>query len=303
MLDWNDLRYFLAVARTGSTLAASKQLKVSQSTVSRRVTTLEDMIGVKLFVRKSSGYSLTPRGESILPSAETVEAAVLSFSDSIAAEARRIAGTVRLTTVESAANAWVVPALGLLRARYPELRVEIITSDQNLNLARGEADVAIRFGPKPTQETLIVRHLIDMQESFYASEELVSELGMPEDLAEMIRYPLVTSVDRESGINKWLTENLKDAEVAHRLNSLSSIITSVRSGIGASVLPCLMGDDTRGLVRLLPPISELTTPGWMVTTDEARRQPHIRAVIDFVVEQIQLSIARRPPHLSVVHAA
>lgn len=303
MLDWNDLRYFLAVARTGSTLSASKQLKVSQSTVSRRVTTLEDLIGVKLFVRKSSGYSLTPRGESVLPAAETVEAAVLSFSDSIAAEARRITGTVKLTTVESAANAWVVPALGLLRARYPELRVEIMTADEYLDLARGEADVAIRFGPKPTQETLIVRHLIDMHESFYASEELVSKLGMPENLADMTRYPIVTSVDREGGFNGWLTENLPNAEIAHRLNSLSSIITSVRSGIGAAILPCLMGDDTRGLVRLLPPISELTTPGWMVTTDEARRQPHIRAVIDFVVEQIQLSIARQPLHLSVVQAA
>ena len=303
MLDWNDLTYFLAVARTGSTLAASKQLKVSQSTVSRRVTTLEDVLGVKLFVRKSSGYSLTPRGESVLPAAESVESAILSFSDSIAAEARRIAGTVRLTTVESAANAWVIPALGLLRARYPELRVEIMTSDQNLDLSRGEADVAIRFGPKPTEETLIVRHLIDMQESFYASEELVSKLGMPKNIDEMARYPLVTSVDLESGINRWLAEHLPNGEIAHRLNTLSNIITSVRSGIGAAVLPCLMGDDTHGLVRLVPPILELTTPGWMVTTDEARRQPHIRTVIDFVVEQIQISIARRPPHLSVVQAA
>lgn len=303
MLDWNDLRYFLAVARTGSTLAASKQLKVSQATVSRRVTVLEDVIGVKLFVRKPSGYSLTPRGESVLPAAESVEAAILSFSDSIAAEARRLAGTVRLTTVESAANAWVIPALGLLRARYPDLRVEIITSDQNLDLLRGEADMALRFGKKPIEESLIVRHLTDMQETFYANEELVARLGMPTNLAEMSRFPLIASVDRDGLISRWLTEHLPDAEIAHRANTLSSIIASVRSGIGASILPCLMGDDTRGLVRLLPPIAELTTPGWMVTTDSARRQPHIRAVIDFVVEQIQLWLVRRPAHLSVVRAA
>lgn len=303
MLNWNDLRYFLAVARTGSTLAASKQLKVSQSTISRRVTALEDMTGVKLFIRKPSGYSLTPRGKSMLPAAESVEAAILSFSDSIAAEARRLAGTVRLTTVESAANAWIIPVLGLLRARYPDLRVEIMTSDKNLDLSRGEADVAIRFGQKPTEETLIVRHLLDMQESFYANEELVAKLGMPENLADLARYPLVMSVDREGGINRWVTEHLPDAEIEQRANTLSSIIASVRSGIGASILPCMMGDDTHGLVRLVPPIVELTTPGWMVTTDDARRQPHIRAVIDFVVEQIQLSLDRRSPHLSVVQAA
>ncbi len=303
MLDWNDLRYFLAVTRTGSTLAAAKNLRVSQSTISRRVTALEDAIGVKLFVRKPSGYTLTPRGESVLPAAESVEAAVLSFSDSIAAEARRVAGTVRLTTVESAANAWIIPTLGLLRARYPDLRLEIMTSDQNLDILRGEADVALRFGTKPTEEALIVRHLVDMQEAFYAHEKLVSTLGMPEELEDMSRYPLVLTMDQEGRINRWLAERFPDAEIAHRANTLSSIITSVRSGIGASILPCLMGDDTRGLVRLLPPIAELTTPGWMVTTDDARRQPHIRALIDFVVEQIQLSLARSPAHLAVVQAA
>ena len=303
MLDWNDLRYFLAVARTGSTLAAAKHLRVSQSTISRRVTALEDAIGVKLFVRKPSGYTLTPRGESVLPAAESVEAAVLSFSDSIAAEARRVAGTVRLTTVESAANAWIIPTLGLLRARYPDLQLEIMTSDQNLDLLRGEADVALRFGAKPTEESLIVRHLVDMQETFYAHEQLVSELGMPESLEDVRRYPLIMTMDGGGTINRWLSENFSDAEIAHRANTLSSIIASVRSGVGASILPCLMGDDTRGLVRLLPPIAELTTPGWMVTTDDARRQPHIRALIDFVVEQIQLSLARRPAHLSVVQAA
>ncbi len=303
MLDWNDLRYFLAVARTGSTLAAATHLRVSQSTVSRRVTALEDAIGVKLFIRKPSGYTLTPRGESVLPAAESVEAAVLSFSDSIAAEARRVAGTVRLTTVESAANAWIIPTLGLLRARYPDLRLEIMTSDQNLDISRGESDVALRFGAKPTEETLIVRHLVDMQETFYAHEQLVSSLGMPDNLEEMIRYPLIMSMDREGKITRWMTENFPDAEIAHHANTLSSIIASVRSGVGASILPCLMGDDTRGLVRLLPPITELTMPGWIVTTDDARRQPHIRALIDFVVEQVQLSLARSPAHLAVVQAA
>ncbi|WP_299321510.1 LysR family transcriptional regulator [Parasphingopyxis sp.] len=303
MLDWNDLRYFLAVARTGSTLAASKQLKVSQSTVSRRITAFEEAIDVTLFVRKPSGYDLTPRGEAVLPAAERVEAAMLSFSDGVEAESRRLAGTVRLATVQAAANAWVIPSVGLLRDRHPDIRVEILTSDQYVDLARGEADVAIRFGPKPTQETLIVRHLIDMLESFYASEQMVARLGMPENIADLARYPMVASIDPESQLNRFLAEHVPDAEIAQRASSMSSIIASVQSGLGASILPCLMGDDMRGLIRLLPPIEELTTPGWMVTTDEARRQPHIRAVIDFVVEQIQKSIAERTTQLSIVQAA
>ncbi len=303
MLDWNDLRYFLAVARTGSTLAASKALKVSQSTVSRRVTALEEEIGVKLFVRKPSGYDLTPRGEAVLPSAESVEAAMLSFTDGIDAELRRLTGTVRLTTVESAANAWIIPAVGLLRDRHPDIRVEIETSDQYADLARGEADIAIRFGPKPTQDTLIVRHLTDMLESFYATEQLAARHGLPEDIADLVRYPMVASMDRESMMNRWLADNVPEAEIAQRTSSMSSIIAAVQSGLGASLLPCLMGDHIPGLARLTPPIEELTTPVWMVTRDEARRQPHIRAVIDFVVDQIELTLARRPAHLSVVQAA
>jgi len=293
MLDWNDLRYFLAVARTGSTLAASRQLKVSQATVSRRITTLEQVIGVEIFSRQPSGYSLTQRGELLLPAAEAVEESILAFSHQVALETRRVSGTVRLTTVESAANAWVIPALAQLRMRCPDVRVEIITTDDNLDLGRGEADLAIRFGNRPTEETLIVRHLTDMEESFYAGHELVAQLGMPECLSDLARYPLVTTMDDTSFINNWVSTHLPDAEIAHRTNRLSSIIASVRAGIGASILPCLMGDDIRHLVRLVPPIAELTTPGWLVTTDQARRQPHVRAVIDFIVGQIQEWLARR----------
>lgn len=303
MLDWNDLRYFLSVARTGSTLAASKHLKVSQSTVSRRITALEEQIGFKLFVRRPSGYELTPRGCSVLPTAESVESAIMAFSDGIAAESRRLAGTVRVSTVESAANAWVIPAVGLLRERHPEIRVEVLTSDRYVDLARGEADVAIRFGSRPTQDTLVVRHLVDMLESLYAATQLVTRLGEPSTIADLARFPMVAPTDDESLLNRWLREQLPGAEIAHRSSSLSSIIAAVRSGLGAAILPCMMADAIPGLTRLLPPIESLTTPGWLVTTDEARRQPLIRAVIDSMVEQIQSTLAERPAHLAVAQAA
>lgn len=303
MLDWNDLRYFLAVARSGSTLAASRDLRVSQSTVSRRITALENQLGVELFVRRPSGYELTPRGQSVLPAARAVEASILTFADGVEAETRRIAGTVRLSTVESAANAWVIPAIGMLRDTHPEIRVEIMTSDQYVDLARGEADIAVRFGPRPTQDTLIVRHLLDMLESMYAPQQMVDRLGMPAQTADLQRFPIVTSTDDESPLNRWLQENVPDAEVVQRASSLSSIVASVRSGLGAALLPCVMGDDTPGLVRLVPPIEELTTSAWMVTTDDARRQPHVRVVIDLVVEQIKSVLAHRPRHLSQLKVA
>lgn len=293
MINWNDLRFFLAVARTGSTLAASRQMRFSQATVSRRVTELEAQLGVQLFARSASGYSLAARGEALLPMAEAVELAVERFGHAVDAETRRISGRVRLTTVESAVNNWVIPALRVLREEHPDIEVDVITTDTNLDLARGEADVAIRFGTRPDQEALIVRHLIELEECFYASRELVTKLGRPVDYADVARYPLVSdSIDRTGRFSRWIAENVPEGRIVQRVNSLSGIVAGVRAGIGAAVLPSIMGDDLRGLVRLLPPIAELSTPCWMVTTDAARSQPHVRALIDQVVAQIQIVSAR-----------
>ena len=128
---------------------------------------------------------------------------------------------------------------GLLRARHPDIRVEVITTDENLDLLRGDADLALRFGNRPTQDALIVRHLMDMEEAFYASQEMAERCGLPATIAELCRYPLVLNVDRNGFVNNWVAENLPEAHIVHRANTLSGLIASVRSGIGASVLPCV----------------------------------------------------------------
>ncbi len=285
MFDWNDLKFFLAVARDGSTLAASRTLKVSQATVSRRITTLEELLGIELFARHASGYVLTARGEALVPLAEGVEAEVARFAAGLAAETRRLSGAVRLTTVESAANSWVIPALARLRDSHPGIEVEVITSDKNLDLAHGEADVAIRFGTRPEGETLIVRRLAALEETVYANRELVTRLGRPANAADLARYPLV--LDTAVRFSAWFEREVPDGRVVQRVNSISGVLASVKSGIGAALLPCMIGDGARSLVRLMPPIAELTTDCWLVTTDQARRQPHVRATIDAVVAHIE----------------
>lgn len=303
MLDWNDLRYFLAVARTGSTLAASKQLKVSQSTVSRRITVLEDQLDMKLFVRRPSGYALTPRGQSVIGAAEGVEAAMLAFSDGVNAETRRLTGTVRVSTVEAAANSWLIPSIALLREAHPDIHVEMLVADHYVDLARGEADFAIRFGPRPTDEALVARHLFDLYESVYAGAALVDRLGLPRDFADLARYPLIASTSPQSTTNSWMSDKVPGADIVQRTNSMSSVMASVQSGLGAAIMPCMMGDPVDGLVQLFPPIEELTTPGWMVTTDVARRQPHVRVVIDLVVERIKAALVSSPVHQAASEAA
>jgi DNA-binding transcriptional LysR family regulator len=304
MFDWNDLRYFLAVARTGSTLAASKKLRVSQATVSRRVGVLEDALGAKLFVRAPTGYTLTSRGEAVVPSAEAVEAAVASLTGLVDAETRRLTGAVKITTVEGAANSWIFPALGAFREIHPDVRAEVLINERNLDLARGDADIAIRFGARPTQENLVVRHLLDLDETVYAPRDLVTRLGLPSSFADLRRYPRVGLSDEIPGpINRWYDSVAPDADIVHRANTVSGVISGVRAGLGAAVMPCLMGDTISGLVRLFPPIPELTTPGWLVTTDVARQQPHIRALIDFMVDHILQSIVATEARFAIARAA
>jgi DNA-binding transcriptional LysR family regulator len=286
MFDWNDLRYFLAVARTGSTLGASKNMRVSQATVSRRITVLEEAVGTALFIRRPTGYTLTPRGEAMLPVAETVEASVAAFTDGIAAEARRLNGTVRLTMVEVSANEWIIPALPKLRARHPDIKLEILASDNYLDLVRGEADIAIRFGSKPEQESLIVRHLLDLQETVYATPEIANRYGYLSCLTDLKNYPVI-AVGTPQGLaymQDWLAESAPDAKITHHASSLPALVASAKAGLGVAVLPCVMGDQTPELVRLIPPIPELATPCWLVTSESARRQPHIRAVMDFIID-------------------
>jgi DNA-binding transcriptional LysR family regulator len=285
MFDWNDLKFFLAVARDGSTLAAARTLKVSQATVSRRITLLEEVLGVELFARHASGYILTARGEALMPLAEGVETEVARFEAGLEAESRRLSGAVKLTTVESAASAWVIPALARLRESHPGIAVEVIASDTNLDLASGEADIAIRFGNRPEGDTLIVRRLAALEETVYASRELVTRLGRPVNAADLARYPLVA--DAAVRFNAWLEREVPEGRIVQRVNAISGILASVKSGIGAALLPCMIGDGARALVRLMPPIPELTTDCWLVTTDQARRQPHVRAAIDAVVAHIE----------------
>ncbi len=294
MFDWNDLKFFLAVARDGSTLAASRRLKVSQTTVSRRITLLEEELGVELFARHASGYVLTARGEALVPLAEGVEAEAARFTAGIEAENRRLSGAVKLTTVESAVSGWIIPALAQLRQSHPGIEVEVTASDTNFDLASGEADVAIRFGAPPQGDTLIVRRLTELEETVYASRELVTRLGRPTCAADLARYPLVSDVSA-SRFTVWFEREVPDGRVVQRVNSISGILTSLKTGIGAALLPCMIGDGARALVRLMPPIPELTTPCWLVTTDQARRQPHVRAVIDAVVAHIEVVSALPGP--------
>lgn len=304
MFDWNDLRFFLAVARTGSTLSASRSLKVSQATVSRRITMLEEALGTALFLRSPSGYALSVRGEAMVPLAEAVERDVGTLESWVAAEGRRLSGRVRVTTVESAANVWLMPALATFRAQHPEVVAEIIVEDRALDIAKGEADIAIRFGNPPEDESLVIRRIVDLHESVYVQRGLADQLGMPNSYEGLTRYPFIDFAGPGVGqISRWVASLGPDLQIVHRANTLSAVIAAARAGMGAAVIPCLIGDTHSGLVRLFPPIPELTTPGWLIASSAGRQQPHIRALLDHIADYVRASVAESEQRFGIAAAA
>jgi len=282
MLDWSDLRHFLAVARTGSTLAAARELGVNQTTCARRVAALETALGMTLFERGREGYRLVERARGLVAAAERVEAEVKAFLDDAAGAERRLSGTIKVTTNEPLANVVVARAVGDFRAVYPRVRVELIIADQRLDVARGEADVALRAGPKPTDPCLVVRQLAVAGWAVYCGAGYAREHGRPAGPSDLPRHAIV-SLDGPAG--DWLAQVAPGAEVACRSNSLPNLCAMLKAGLGVSGLPCIVGDVEPELERCFK-LDAFDGAVWLVYHERLRHQPHVRAFLDFLTSHV-----------------
>jgi DNA-binding transcriptional LysR family regulator len=284
MFDWNDLKYLLAVARHGSTIAAGKALGVNQSTVHRRLTELEARIGRELVARHTTGYRLTEFGEELLPFAGRVEAAVNELEQHVADIARDRRGVIRLTCPEPIVPR-LTPLIDRFHARHPKFQVEFVTSDRYLDLLKGEADVAFRSGD--TDDDLIGRKIADSIWAVYASRPYIERHGKPERIEELAQH-LVVSLDDSlpnHRVVKWLKAVAPDAKIVARNNSVLGLVYAVKSGIGLGPLPTAIADDQDDLVRLLGPIPELARSWRMLTHPDLRRTPRVSALFDFIAEE------------------
>src|SRR5207244_5325732 len=259
MFDWNDLRYFLTVARHRSTIAAGKSLGLSQSTVQRRVSELERRIGRQLMARHPTGYRLTEFGEALLPYAERVEAAISDFELRVKDTVRELAGVIRVTCPEPIVYRMTKSSLiDRFHSRHPGLRVEFVTSDRYLDLSKGEVDVAFRSGD--TDDELVGRKIADSIWAVYASRAYIEHHGKPERIEDLSRHQLVGFDDTLSNHRaaKWLRDVAPEAQMAARTNSVLGLIYAVKSGLGVGPLPAALGDVEPDLVRVLGPVAELS---------------------------------------------
>jgi len=288
MFDWDDLRFYLAVARHGSTIAAGRALQVNQSTVHRRITALERCIGRPLVKRHTTGYRLTELGEEMVAYAESVERAVLAFEQHLESSRRAAVGVVRVTCPEPLVYRITQSSLlDRFHDRYPGIRVEFVMSDKYLDLAKGEVDVALRSGDTDDNE-LVGRKVADSIWAVYASRKYVELHGKPDRVEDLERHPLVGFDDTmtQHRAAKWLRQVAPNGRIVARNNSVLGLLYAVKAGIGVAPLPTALGDAEEDLVRVLEPIPELARIWRLLTTPELRRTPRVAAFFDFMVDEI-----------------
>lgn len=288
MLDWNDLRYFLAVARDGSTLAAARTLRVSQTTVGRRIAAMEQALGLPLFEKRQAGYTLTPAGEALVEQARQVEDGATAFSEAAAAHARELSGSVRITSEEIYAMALISPLLRDLHDRHPEIVIELDTGQALLDLGKGEADIALRSTSKEQPAGIVGRALCVDDWTLYCSRDYAERNGAPRSTDDLKKHPIVGG----GGGNLWRhyqawLQNLGlEEQVAMHHATSSGLLAAVRSGFGVAVLPCIVADADPDLIRCIPPRKGHGRTLWLLTHQRVRQTPRIRTVIDFLYERL-----------------
>lgn len=292
-MDWNDLRYVLAVARAGSALRGAELMGVNQTTVLRRLDAIESRLGAALFERRRTGQTLTAAGRRAVEAAERMEAEAEALRTALAAQSRELAGSVRVTASETLANRLVTPCLRAFRERHPGISVEVVASDARLDVARGEADVALRAGFSPEGAGIVARRLPDTDWTIYCSRAYASERGAPANRAQIPGHDIVGMEGRMSVLPgwRWLEASAPDAPVRCRSNSLVNLVWNLKAGLGLGALPVLIGDAEPELMRCFPPPPELRAELWLIVREELKAQPHVRAFTDFLAAHVKTTLA------------
>ena len=277
-LDWDDLRVVLAVAREGSLSGAARHLRVTHSTVFRRLAVIEQTLGVRFFERFRDGYATTPAGEAAALLAERLADQIAELERRLSGQDMRPSGTIRIATADTI---WplVCRHVPEFRARHPEIVPEFTIANAMANLTRREADMAIRPVPEPP-EHLVARRIAGIAHALYASPEYLARSNTPElDGQDWIALEDTVA---PTVIGRWLRQYVRSHKVALTVDALTSLRDAARVGLGLAVLPCYLGDADEGLRRVAGATPDLPRSAlWLLTHDDLRRTARVRAAMDF----------------------
>jgi DNA-binding transcriptional LysR family regulator len=292
-MDWDKLKVFHAAAEAGSFTHAGEQLGLSQSAVSRQVSALEQELSVSLFHRHARGLILTEQGELLYRTAHDVfmklEAARTKLTDS----RERPHGDLRITTTVGLGIAWLTPRLGEFIDLYPDIRVKLITTDEELDLAMREADVAIRLR-QPTQPDLIQRKLFTVHFHAYASPEYLKRFGTPRSFDDLDNHRILVlsgSIPNYLQSTNWLIEVDRNGKGPRtpllHINNILGVLTACQRGLGIAMLPDYLVEENGGLVLLFGEAEVVTLDAYFVYPEELKSVARIQVFRDFLVANAQ----------------
>ena len=281
-LDWEDVRYFVALARHGTLSSTARSLRVNHATVARRIASLETLIGRPLFDRRAKGYVLTAEGKAVLKEASVMDEAALSVLRRLDA-GTELSGLVRLAAGPVLAERFLIDRLRAFHERYPAIDLEVIGGSRVVSLAKREADVALRYGT-PKDSELVARRVATITFGLYASTAFRDKLKAGQPL-------VFIGFDEESDFiteAKWLARQFGDRRFSFRTNSQTTQAAAARAGYGIALLPRYI------VAAHEPDLVEVSLGGrlperdvWLLIRRDLKNVPRVRAVTDYLVEVFQ----------------
>lgn len=290
-IDWDKLRLFHAVASAGSFTEGARRLKLSQPALSRQVIALEDALGAKLFHRHARGLALTNEGEQLRMTTSHMAEEIERTRSSIEATRNRPTGEIKLTTTVSFGSSWLPVQLKDFLELYPDIRVSLILSDEERDLARAEADCAIRFH-KPHQADLIQRPLASIRHRLCASPSYLEAYGEPQTPADLLNHRMIAYGPEAPtylrSIN-WALELGHEGpprEPALSVNNSFGVLQAVEAGAGIAALPSYLISHSGRVKVLLPELQGAIFQTYFVYSSELRGSVRVAALRDFLVERM-----------------
>jgi DNA-binding transcriptional LysR family regulator len=291
-MDWDKLRIFHAVAEAGSFTHAGETLNLSQSAVSRQISALEESLNTALFHRHARGLILTEQGELLYRTAHEVFAKLAMAEAQLAESKDRPKGRLTVTATVALGSTWLAPRMGEFLDVYPDVGVDLILEDRELDLSMREADVAIRMAP-PRQPGLIQRHLMSVRMHIYASASYLQKHGEPAKAEDLDQHKIIVYGEEARGPLPgvgWLLQVGAAKDRPRRpvlsVNNIYAIQRAVQSGLGMAALPSYMSQDVQHLVRVLPDLEGPRIDAFFVYPEELRNSKRIQVFRDFLIRKV-----------------
>ncbi|WP_373089328.1 LysR family transcriptional regulator [Sneathiella sp.] len=291
-MDWDKLRIFHAVAEAGSFTHAGNTLHLSQSAVSRQISALEESLKVALFHRHARGLLLTEQGELLFQTAHEVFAKLAMTEAQLLDAHEKPSGEIRVTATVGLGANWLTPRIREFIELYPEITVNLILADRELDLGMREADIAIRLRA-PVQPDLIQRKLMTVNHHVYASPDFLKKHGMPSRLEDILESKLITygneAPSNIANVN-WLLKDLiklgRTAEPVFKVNNVYGLLLAVQSGLGIASLPDYIAHGHNDIVRILPQVGGPTFDSYYVYPEELRNSKRVTILRDFLIQKV-----------------